>query len=348
MKVLIDILHPAHVHKLKHLIWGLQEKGHNVLITAREKEVTFQLLNAYKFQYKTLSKIGTSIPSLGKELITRYIKLYKICKRHKPDLLMGVSGTNISLIGKITRIPTLVLTETEDPKLAGKLGFYFADEIVTPSQFQKDFGKKHIRFNSFLELAYLHPNYFKPDPKVLKELGIKSGEKYSLIRFISWDASHDVFEKGFDIGFKRRLINELEKYGKVFISSEKKMLAEFQKYQIKISPEKMHHIQYFANFYVGDSQTMATEAGLLGTPSIRCNSLVGTMHGAGQFHELEKYGLVHSFKDKEMAFNKIKELLKNGNAKESWKIKREKILNEKIDTTAFLLNLIEGKTKNDR
>jgi len=47
-----------------------------------------------------------------------------------------------------------------------------------------------------LELAYLHPNYFSPDLSVLELLGVKKGEKYAILRFVKWNANHDLGHTG--------------------------------------------------------------------------------------------------------------------------------------------------------
>ena len=57
MKVLIDIGHPGHVHFFKNLIWILEKKGHEVLVTARGKEVTVDLLRAYGIKHTVLTSM---------------------------------------------------------------------------------------------------------------------------------------------------------------------------------------------------------------------------------------------------------------------------------------------------
>ena len=47
------------------------------------------------------------------------------------------------------------------------------------------------------------------------------------------------------------------------------------KYIINIDPIDIHHIMAYANFHIGDSQTMAAESGVLGIPFIRVNDFVG-------------------------------------------------------------------------
>ena len=45
MKILIDINHPAHVQFFKNPVRILQGRGHDVLLTSREKEMTVELLD---------------------------------------------------------------------------------------------------------------------------------------------------------------------------------------------------------------------------------------------------------------------------------------------------------------
>ena len=103
----------------------------------------------------------------------------------------------------------------------------------------------------------------------------------------------DVGQHG--IRARTALVQELERYGQVFITSEERLDDELAKYQIKVSPEKMHDLRYYASLYVGEGATMATESAILGTPSVYVSSLVGTM---GNFIELgQKYGLVFNYCD---------------------------------------------------
>ena len=69
---------------------------------------------------------------------------------------------------------------------------------------------------------------------------------------------------------------------------------QFEKYRIKINPLDMHHVMAFASLYIGDSQTMAAEAGVLGVPFVWFNDFVGRI---GYLRELEdKYELGYGIK----------------------------------------------------
>jgi predicted glycosyltransferase len=74
---------------------------------------------------------------------------------------------------------------------------------------------------------------------------------------------------------KKQLINLLEKLGyKVFISDEcEKAESKFNKYSIKIPSEYIHDVLYYADLFVSESGTMASETAILGTPVVYVNSL---------------------------------------------------------------------------
>jgi predicted glycosyltransferase len=340
MKILVDIGHPAHVHLFKNMIWNLEEDGHEVKITARDKEITLYLLGAYGFGYENVGKHRKGLVNKAWGVIHVDYKLYKVAKKFKPDIFTSHGSMYASHVAKLLGKPHISLEDTEHS--TGQIRLYapFTDVVLTPSCFKIDLGKKQVKYNGYHELAYLHPNYFKPDPSVLDELGLSEDDKFIILRFVSWSASHDIGEKGFDLETKRQFIKELKNYGRVFITSEEKLSREFEKYKISTPPEKIHDLLYYATIYIGEGATMATEAGLLGTPSIYLSSLVGTM---GNFEELENgYGLVYSFRDPRMALEKALELLEDEKVKAKWQKKREKLLNEKIDVTKFMIDFIEN------
>jgi len=339
MKILFDIGHPAHVHFFKNAIWALKEKSHDVMITARDKEVSLNLLDAYGLTYINLGKNQKGLFNKAIGMLKIDYKLYNVAKKFQPDVLVGVHNPYIAHAGRLLGRPSITFTDTEHAKIASLITFPFTDIICTPSCFKKELGSKQIRYDGYHELAYLHPKYFKPDPSILEKIGLQKNEKFIILRFISWNASHDVKQQGFDLETKIQLIEKLEKCARVFISSEGEISSDLEKYQVKAPPEKMHDLLYYATMYIGEGATMATEAGILGTPSIYISSLVGTM---GNFEELQnKYGLVYSFNNSNNALDAAVDFLSSNGLKNIWQNKREIMLNEKIEVTQFMTELIE-------
>ena len=341
MKILIDIGHPAHVHLFKNVICNLTNSGHEIKITTRDKDITLALLRAFHFQFECIGKNFTGLLNKGVGMIRNDIKILRIARRFKPDLFISVASPYAAQISWVIRKPHILFTDSEPTALINNMAFPFSYLICTPASYKRIINKKkHLKYNGYHELAYLHPKYIKPDRSILDELNVNKNEKFAILRFVAWNASHDVGHEGFNIAAKRTLVKELSKRCKVFITAESELPADLEKYRISIPPQRIHDALYFADLLVGDSQTMTTEAAVLGTPAVRCNSMMGTM---GNFDELEeKYDLIYSFKDSDQAIAKALELIDSKDLKKKWHEKRDRLLKEKIDVTEFITKLIEN------
>jgi uncharacterized protein len=337
MKLLFDFGHPAHVHYFRNAIKILTNRGHEVRITARDKEMLKQLLDAYGLDY-TIT--GTYRPNmLGKAvgMIKNDIALFRIAREYRPDLFISFGSPYAAHVSRLVGKKHVAFTDTEHAKFTIWLTFPFTDLICTPSCYTRSLPpRKHVKFNGYMELCYLHPKYFKPDPGVLRELGLVESETFFVVRFVSWEASHDIGQRGLSLDDKRSLVKELSAHGRVLITSESKLPDEFEPYRLTIPPEKIHNLLYYASMYIGEGATMASEAAILGTPSVYINSL-----SLGYLQEQEhEYGLTSNFHDSESALKKVRELVKIKNLKAEWKKKRERMLVDKIDVTAWMTDLI--------
>jgi uncharacterized protein len=52
VRILIDILHPAHVHFFRNIRGEMVDRGHEVLITARDKDRSVELLERYDLPFE--------------------------------------------------------------------------------------------------------------------------------------------------------------------------------------------------------------------------------------------------------------------------------------------------------
>lgn len=333
--------HPAHVHQFKHMIWKLKEHGHEIKICATDKDIELDLLNSYKFDHQILGKNDSkSLKNKVNLSIKSAQRMMSICRVFKPDLFVSRVSPFSGYVSRLLRKPHIAFADDDIRILSYPLAVPLTDYIFTPEYFKNiDFGKKHIRYKGYKELAYLHPNHFKPNEYALECLGLNKNDKYILIRFVAWEAVHD---HGFH-GIKNKLniVKELENEAHVFITSESQLCEPLEKYRLIAPPEKIHDLLYYANLLIGDSQTMTTESAVLGTPAIRCNSFVGNSD-MSNFIELEKkYNLIFNFANHSQALQKAKHILETPGIKELWKKRRDEMLRDKIDVTSFMVWLIE-------
>jgi predicted glycosyltransferase len=337
MRIFIDIGHPAHVHYFRNIIKLMQEKGHEFCITARDKEVTFTLLKKYKIPFSPRGKGGRGIFGKFFYLLKGDRIVYSIAKKFNPDILLSFASPYAAHAAFLLCKPHIALDDTEVARFGQLFYLPLTHTKLNPSSFKKTFNKNQIRFDSFMELCSLHPRYFTPDINVLDELNIDKSKAFILLRFVSWDANHDMGQTGFSFEDKKSLIAALGKNYNILISSEKELPADFERFAIKISPEKIHHVMAFATLFIGEGATMASECAMLGIPAIYVNSIT-----AGTLEEQEKYGLLFGFRNSTGVIDKAVELLKTNNLREEFQSRRLKLLSDKIDPTAFLFWFLEN------
>jgi len=341
-RILVDIGHPAHVHLFRNAIHIWQSHGHRVTITAREKDVTLALLDAYGFTYDVVSKARRGTLGLAIEMVEHDLGVLKAAVRDRSQLLIGTS-VSITHVAPLIGAQSIVFNE-DDASVAKsfvRLSYPLAHKIVTPTILNENHGKKHITYEGIQELAYLHPNYFTPDQKIIEKLKLKFGDRYFLVRFVTLKAAHDQGEFGMGTDLQLKLISFLKQYGKVFITSEAPLQKDLEPYRIHIDPAEMHHILAFASIFIGDSQSMAVEAAILGIPSLRINSFANR---CSILQELQKkYQLTYAFfpYQEEAIFTKLENWLADDDLHNKWQQKRKQLLANKIDVTAWMVDFIE-------
>lgn len=335
MKILIDIGHPAHVHLFRYFAREMLNKGNEILFTCRDKEFEIQLLKEFGFTYKTFGKKYLSPVGKLWGLLEFDIKEFFAGLRFKPDILLSHGSFYAAHASFLLGKPHISLEDTFNFEQI-KLYKPFTKAILTSDYDHPLKSDKVIRYSGYHELAYLHPRRFTPDKSVLNDLGVDENEKFAIIRFVSWNASHDIGHKGISLENKIRAVKEFSKYSRVFISSEAELPPELLKYKIKIAPHKMHDALAYATMLWAESFTMPAECSVLGTPSV----IIHNSKALNLQEQQVNYGLCFKYsesaEDQERAIQKGIELLNTHGLRDEWHLRRDKMLEEKIDVTAFL------------
>ena len=354
MNILIQLGHPAHFHLYKNVGKRLMADGHQVLFVIKTKDILETLLKDAGLPYVNINQRTHRGSKFGVlwDMIVRDIRLIRLCRKHKIDLLTG-STPDIAHAGWWLR-KWRVNTGEDDMAvvpLFGKVAGPFVQVYAVPTVCDTGaLEPKTVHYPSYHELAYLHPNHFTPDPKIVEAYGIDTSKPYFVIRFASLNAHHDSGIKGINTEIAERLVKILEPFGTIYITSERPLEPQFEKYRIKINPLDMHHVMAFTSLYIGDSQTMAAEAGVLGVPFVRFNDFVGRI---GYLRELEdKYQLGYGIKASaegsvDALCSRVENLvaMKADERKAKFAERREAMLEDKIDCAKFLVYFIEQYPK---
>ena len=192
MNILIDIGHPAHVHYFRNFISEMQKKGHSFLITARDKEMTHDLLNKFKLPFVNRGKGGNGL--VAKLLyMPRAVNLHlSISRKFKPDLFLSFASPYAAQAAYLLGKHHITITDTEHARIERLFYIPFSKVLITPSSFMGSLGTKQVRVPAFVEFLYLHRKRFIPNGEIRKDLGLNLEDKFLLLRFISWSASHDI------------------------------------------------------------------------------------------------------------------------------------------------------------
>jgi predicted glycosyltransferase len=339
LRLLFDVLHPAHVHFFRHLAETARNEGGEVLFTARRKDVTVELLEAFGLPHETLSEIGGGPLGLARELALRSAALARRARQFQPQLLLGIMGPAIAPVGRLLRIPSWVFYDTETARLTNSFVFPLCSRLYLPSAYGGRAPKKAIQYEGFQEIAYLHPNRFVPDPSIRQEAGIGPDEPFAVLRLVSWEASHDLGDRG--LGDPLGFVTWLQKRIRVVVTGERGLPPELRPLSLRVAPHRIHHLLAAASLYVGEGATMATESALLGTPAIFVHSArLGCMRALE-----ERWDLLRTRTDTAEIQRICEDLLADpATTKQRWSERRRALFDGCVDVGAWMLDEVRAAT----
>jgi len=343
-RIAIFLGHPAHFHLFKNAASKLMSDGYTVDFLIKRKDVLEDLLKNAGFTYyvvrkKERTKTSRIVLIMSVFGLVWHNMLHYIIKR--PKIVIGTYG---SLVERLLGIPLVTCNEDDAevvPRFA-ETAYPFSNVILAPSVCNcGKWEKKAIKYQSYHELAYLHPDNFTPDKDVAAAY-ISLDKPYVLMRFAKLSAHHDSNIKGISTDLAIKIIDMLKDRFNVYITSERPLDERLEAFRLKIKPIDIHHVMAFASFYIGDSQTMAAESGVLGVPFVRFNDFVGRI---GYLKDLEDhYHLGFGVKTDEVG-RLLETVTYLSNLPDRGKIfsdRRAKMLTEKIELSKFLVWFIEN------
>ena len=298
----------------------------------RDKDQSIAVARALGIEFKLLSIASTGYLGNGLELFLDIFKAVRETRKEKIDLWVTKFGAG-NIAAKLLGRGSISFNDDDVDvvPLIGATSYLFADKVLVTSVTRMGkYSAKAVRYPSCHELFYLHPARFSPDPSIREELGVRKDERFGIVRLSGLAAHHDVGKKGIE---KDWLVSVLEEFAgdvRFFISSERPLPAELEPHRIMIRPERIHHALAFADVFLGDSQTMTSEAAVLGTPALRLSDFVGRL---SVISELEDYGLAFGFLpgEEEGVLSLLRAVFRDQVFREQLAASRKRYLADKID-----------------
>ncbi|MGA7396286.1 MAG: DUF354 domain-containing protein [Solirubrobacterales bacterium] len=178
MKVWFDCTAAAHPLVLKPVIDRFQERGDDVLVTAREYGQTVGILELLGIEHKVVGAHGGGSKfGKGRALAGRSLRLGGVAWKFRPDLAVAHGSVDLALVAGTNLIPSAQLQDYEFAGLQRQLAFRIAKRVLVPDTIPVERmakvgakGDKLVRYPGLKEDYYLAG--FEPDPAVIAELGI--------------------------------------------------------------------------------------------------------------------------------------------------------------------------------
>ncbi|ELZ11651.1 hypothetical protein C479_06337 [Halovivax asiaticus JCM 14624] len=381
MRYLIFTNTPAHVHCYRNAVSELEARGHDVLVLARDYGCTVDLAEWYDLPHEVYGACETSKWSLLANLPAQYARALRAARRFDPDLIFGMGGY-AAHTGALTRTPVVLLIDSEVTGLDHAISTPFARTVLTPDTFQTQLCDEHYVFPGLKECAYLHPEVrergrvgadrrstIEHPPAITRppttdhqpiadqhsttdrqlasvrdRLGLDRDEPYAIVRLNAFGSHHDVGKGGFTPDRRRQLIETLAEYATVLVSDEggDLAIADLPARPFSLHPARLHDALDEAALLVADTQTMVTEAALLGTPAIRSNSFVGE-EDMGNFRELERQGLIFNEAEFDAVLERAPALLAADGTDETWRRRRDAFLADRCNLTRVIVDVATAR-----
>lgn len=344
MKILIEAHHPGDIHFWKYPIRELMEKGYEVRMVARDRDVMRALVTAYSWipaKIPPRPNQNNKFPLM--EMLSRQWIVAREILRFNPDVVASLFGSYCQT-ARLLGCRNIIFTDSEFQHFNHWIAHPFAHEVHTPYCFYKNLGAKQISYRGVHEMAFLAPSRFTPDASVLGgQLGLSQHE-YIVIRLSAWNTLHDINQSGIGAEVDRFIEQHKDNYKIVICAEENALPKHLQQFAMHFPPEDFHDVLAYARFVLTEGASTASEAACLGIPTVYINST----EPRGYLQMLEEdWGLVRNFESPEPGLACAQEWLSqvDEEALAHYQAVRQKLFAAHDDVVDYVIGVLETAAK---
>ena len=342
-KIWIDIEEPKTGIMFKSLIEKFHSEGLETLITARDYDSTFQILDELGYSYQKVGiHGGEKLENKLKEYIQRLHDLFPIITKFNPNFFVTFSSVECARISYGLNIPSIGYNDEPRNIPVCKLLFPFLDKIITPKCVPKEWyiklhadHEKIIRYNGIDEIAWL--SEFTPNSQVLEKFDLERG-KFLIIRsepsFASYFVNKLAPDRTLISEFLPSIYHEFPEHKFIVIVRtneqqeflEKKLSGLIDNKNIILTRfmPNMVDLCFYSALVISGGGTIVRESSLLKTPSIEY--FPGETAPQEQF--LIKNGFpLHHIKEPKKIIQKSIDYLSRGDFSNRFDLSFKKIIN---------------------
>jgi len=342
-KVWIDIEQPKTAIMFNSLYKMFKDEDAELLITARDYDSTYRILDDFDVSYKKIGRHGgEKLEGKLETYIDRLKQLLPIIKKFSPDYFvtfLSVEGTRIAYGLKI---PSIGMNDEPRNEPVCKLIHPFIGNIITPECIPKDLyiklyadPEKIIRYNGLDEIAWI--SEYNPNPDIPQIFDLEKG-KYVIIRTEPTHASYLIhkikpeetqIKKFFPPIFKEFpnnkyfLLVRSKKQEEFLIKGLKNLIKENNVIITRYLPNLID-LCFYSALVISGGGTIVRESSLLNVPSIEF--FPGESAPQDKFLIKNDFPLEH-LRDSNQIIRRTIDILNQGSSPERFKISsfKEKI-----------------------
>lgn len=329
MRILVVVSRPSHAHFYRQAVVSLRDLGHEVTLLALGT-ATSELLDGFDITHTALSP-GSSpagparkVLSVLRELVGTY--------RKPPDVVTAVD------CGPLVRLASLFDARTvlfPDGSTACR-GYtaWFVDEVHVPRTASEASRARQVTYDGRYELSYLHPSVFEPDTDRLREAGIDPEETYYLSQLPSKERGPA--ETDGPSATTRRLVRSyLDDNGRCLQLTADGAVRDLSNGRSVAPATVCHDALACADLYLGTDARRASEAALVGTPT-----LLTASEPVPEVADLKEYGLLDVVREDVALLERVFDLVPNPAASGVWRQRRDAYLDDCVDVPTHVVEAL--------
>ena len=187
-KIIVDIMHPAHLNFFKILLSTHLDKNIQYVVTIIDRGKLIKIAQDELKDVK-LIKVGSHKGSLFSIIfsanIFKFFRLYFVVIKEKPDIGLSFGSFVLGAVLKIYGKKNVQFDDDPERKLNLFLEQLTSSVLYFPPIFEeKKLPRKSQLFFALKEWAYLSPKYFKPCLEVLDSYNLNH-KNYIFVREVS-------------------------------------------------------------------------------------------------------------------------------------------------------------------
>lgn len=286
-KVWIDIEEPKTGIMFNSLIRKFTEEGAQILITARDYDSTWDIMDDLGYEYHRIGKHGGErLEDKLKTYIDRLSELLPLIIDFHPDFFVTFSSVEGARIAFGLQIPSIGFNDEPRNGPVCKLLLPYMDKIITPGCIPKElYFNLHLSpdrilpYNGIDEIAWL--SSYVPNQSVLSKFDVEPG-KYVLMRseptFASYFIDKLVPEETYLAKYFPALISEFPEHKflllvrtnkqEIWLNDALKDYLDNPNVRITRYLPNIVDLCFFASLVISGGGTIVRESSLLGVPSL--------------------------------------------------------------------------------